>query len=85
MSDDQILNLIDTALTQVAPRKARTLRPLDPSASLADLGIDSLTAMELVGAVESRLGTTFADEELARVNRLSDLAHLIRGKTEARP
>ena len=78
MNDDRILQLVTSALDSVAPGWNKDDKPLDMSLKMKDLSIDSVSTMEMVGYIEEELGVTFPDEDLAQVNRLEDLAGLIR-------
>ena len=78
MNDDRILQLVTDALNSVAPGWNKNTERLDLSLKMKDLSIDSVSTMEMVGYIEDELGVTFPDEDLAQVNRLEDLAGLIR-------
>ncbi|MGB0590331.1 MAG: acyl carrier protein [Myxococcota bacterium] len=78
MNDDRILQLVTAALNSVAPGWNKNDEPLDMSLKMKDLSIDSVSTMEMVGYIEEEMGVTFPDEDLAQVNRLEDLAGLIR-------
>ncbi len=78
MNDDRILQLVSAALDSVAPGWNKNDEPLDMTLKMKDLSIDSVSTMEMVGYIEEELGVTFPDEDLTQVNRLEDLAGLIR-------
>lgn len=78
MNDDRILSLVTAALDSVAPGWNQGNKPLDMTLKMKELSIDSVSTMEMVGYIEEELGVTFPDEDLAQVNRLEDLAGLIR-------
>ncbi len=78
MSETQILELIKAALDQVAPGKSAEINEGNMNMKMRDLAIDSVVTMEMIGYIEDDLGTTFPDEDLAQINKLSDLADLIR-------
>ena len=78
MTDSEIITIIKNALDEVAPGKSDKLDDSDLDVKIRDLSIDSVATMEMVGCIEEELGTTFPDEELAKVSKLSDLADLIR-------
>jgi acyl carrier protein len=82
MTDQQILELIHQSLAEVVPKNAIGLADLHDGASLRELGVDSLSAMELVTVLESRIGRSFADESLSRVARVGDLLTLIRNAVQ---
>ncbi len=77
MNEAQIIDLIRKALTEVAP--GRDFSDLAEETKIETLGLDSIATMEMVGFIEEEIDTTFADEELAKVSKVRDLAGLIRG------
>lgn len=81
MTDDQIIELIQNALCQAAPKKAADFANLTMDKKLDSLGLDSIAVMEMVGFVEEHLDVTFNDEELTDIEHISDLANLIRTQT----
>lgn len=81
MNDANVLDLIRDALTSVAPRREAEFANLRLDQTIEGLGLDSITTMEMVGAIEDRISATFADEDLARVSTLGDLAQLIRANS----
>lgn len=78
MNDIEMLSLIKEALHDVAPNRGADFENIQLSASIDDLALDSIATMEMVSFLEDKVGTTFPDEELARVNSLGDLASLVR-------
>jgi len=78
MTDTDIITLVKEALEEVAPGRSKEINGDGLDVSIRDLAIDSVATMEMVGCIEERLGTTFPDEELVAVNKLSDLAVMIR-------
>jgi acyl carrier protein len=44
---------------------------------IADLGIDSLSTMQIVGELESRLGVTIADDQLVKIVTVGDLLGVV--------
>ncbi len=77
MNSEQAAALVRDAISEVAPSKAGDLSSVDLNTKIRDLGIDSVAAMEMVGVVEEKLEITFPDEDLAQLNRFSDLVDLI--------
>jgi acyl carrier protein len=65
-------------LTTVRRLAVETLRvpedALDPTTTLADAGVDSLSALDLVFAVEGHYGISIDAMEVARIQSLGDLA-----------
>lgn len=78
MSDAEVLALIQAALTQVAPNRTEEWSKVALHQSIEALSLDSIATMEMVGFLEDKTSATFPDEELAKVNKLADLASLIR-------
>ncbi len=78
MNDDKILALVSKALDDVAPGWSKDVDNVTLDLAMKDLSINSVELMEMVGVIEEDLGVTFPDEDLAGVNKLSDLAGMIR-------
>jgi acyl carrier protein len=78
MTDAQILDLIRQALTNVVPDRAADWSTVQLDMTIEELGLDSISTMEMVGQLEDATNTTFPDEALPKVNSLADLAHLCR-------
>ena len=51
---------------------------------LADLGVDSLMALNLVAFIEKRLGVRIPDDDIRKVRTLADILALA-GESEAAP
>ncbi len=80
MNDQEILALMKEALAEVAPDRVEEFEQIDLGATMQDLNLDSVSSMEMVSILEERTDVIFPDEELARVESLTDLAKLIRGE-----
>ena len=78
MDDQEILQLIREALDEVIPDQADRFQDIHLDTAIRDLGIDSLAAMEMVGAIEDRLARSLNEDELAKIKTLGGLAALIR-------
>ncbi len=78
MTDAEILAVIGEAIAFAVPEKAGV--KLDPDATIADLGISSITVLEIVGYIEDRLGVRFPDDALAQLNSVRGLTELIRSQ-----
>ena len=50
--------------------------------SLSSLGLDSLDLVEVMLAIEDRLGIEFTSEEIAQLTTLKDVTKLIEKKTK---
>jgi acyl carrier protein len=46
---------------------------VQPDASFEDLGLDSLSQMELATTLEKRLGVKFTDDEITKMSVVSDI------------
>jgi acyl carrier protein len=70
------LDLIKEALAFAAPDEV--FQEFSASSTLSELGISSITALEMAGYIEEKLGIVFPDDELSQVNTLNDFDQLIR-------
>lgn len=78
MNDEKVLTLIKEALFDVAPNRKEEFEDIQISTTIEDLALDSIATMEMVGFLEDKTDMTFPDEDLAKVQSLSDLAKMIR-------
>lgn len=63
------------------PEKRSLLdNPSDDLVILDDLGLDSLTMVEIVLAVEDTIGTTIGEDEVQAIRTLGDLKNFIKEK-----
>jgi acyl carrier protein len=69
-----VISLFTEAAFEVSGRK---LEKLELETQLADLALDSVVVMEIVGYVEQKLDVRFNDEDLAHLATLKDLQTLI--------
>jgi acyl carrier protein len=44
---------------------------------IAELGLDSVSVMEMVGTIEEKLSIQLSDDELTKINTFGDLAALL--------
>jgi len=79
MTDPEILDLLKKALLEVAPGRSGDFEKITVDTTIEDLDLDSVSTMEMVGFLEEQTDSTFPDEDLAKVQKLADLATLIRG------
>jgi acyl carrier protein len=78
MNDEQILSIIREALHEVAPNRTADFEAIRLDTTIETLGLDSIATMEMVGFIEEKVDATFADEELAKVTALEDIAGMVR-------
>jgi acyl carrier protein len=79
MEDEKIVTLSQAALAEVAPTRTADFEDLQMATKIEALGLDSIATMEMVNYIEEQVDDSFPDEELAKVQRIADLAGLIRG------
>lgn len=76
MLQNEVLGDVATTLASVAGVDASQVTP---EKSLADLGIDSMTMLEVIVALEDRFGLLIPDDEWSRFSTVGDLVgHLER-------
>ncbi|MBX2796236.1 MAG: acyl carrier protein [Myxococcales bacterium] len=78
-NDDEIIELIKQALAEVAPTRTADFQSIALDTQIESLGLDSIATMEMVNFIEEKIEETFPDEELAKVQKIGDLAGLIKG------
>lgn len=76
MTDEEVLNLIKEALVAAAPEKADAVLTLE--STLGQVGISSITALEIAGYIEEKLNIRLPDDELAPLSTIGGLVQLIR-------
>ena len=76
MTDGEILSLIKEALVYAAPELADVTLKME--STLGEIGISSITALEIAGYIEEKLNIKLPDDELAPLNTIGGLAQLIR-------
>jgi acyl carrier protein len=82
LSEEQVLERIRVEAKAVAPHVDTNV--LDPSAHIADVGIDSVQMLELVARIEDHFGVTLPDYELSGVESVADLTRMVvRSRAEA--
>ncbi|HEX7177079.1 MAG TPA: acyl carrier protein [Pyrinomonadaceae bacterium] len=74
-------DLIKEALAFTAPEEMP--QEFSPDSTLGEMGISSITALEMAGYIEEKLSIVFPDDELSQVNTLRDFDQLIRRHTLA--
>lgn len=79
MTNDEIVALIQEALASVEPKRRADFANLSMDTKIESLGLDSIRTLEMINAIEEKIEVTFPDEELAKVQKVGDLAGLIRG------
>lgn len=75
-SDDEIITLFKASVKEVDNNVK--IGELTPATELAQLGLDSVMTMEVIGVLEEKLNVRFPDEELATLKHMRDLTNLVR-------
>jgi acyl carrier protein len=75
LTDKEVIDLIRREVQTIAPRL--NADGLNPDAYIADIGIDSLETLELIGRLEDRTGLALPDYELANIHKVDDLVSVI--------
>ena len=63
--------------------KGEKAGPIDRDTVIADIGIDSISLMEIIGILEDRLDVVLADEDIAEIHTIGDLERLILSRRAA--
>ncbi len=81
-TDDNLLSALKDAFYDV------TLRPIediDANMRITELGLDSVSMMELIGVLEENLSIRIQDEEVATLNTVGDLLALVKNRLPGDP
>lgn len=74
MTKEELIATFQRIATEVAERK---LPKLEGKTVIADLGIDSLGMLEIVGAMERELKIQLPDDQLVGIQTVDDLVGVI--------
>lgn len=78
MNREQLINLFREKATEIAEKDFSSL---SEESVIADLGIDSLGMLELVGEMERELDVKIPDDELVGIQTVKQLVSLIEKRT----
>lgn len=78
MTEREIIELVKAALTKVRPEFAAEFESVGMSTRFENLRIDSVDNLRMITFLEDKLGFVFQDEDLTRIESVTDLAELIR-------
>ncbi|QRN94628.1 hypothetical protein JRI60_36720 [Archangium violaceum] len=78
MSDGEIIDLVKSALIKVRPEFAAGFESVDMNTRFESLRIDSVDNLRMITFLEDRIGFVFQDEDLSRIETVTDLAAIIR-------
>lgn len=80
MERAQLLNMFRQMATEIAEKD---FSHVTEDSVIADLGIDSLGMLELVGSMERELSVQIPDDELVGIQRVDQLLDLVEKRTPA--
>ena len=78
MDRAKLLNMFRTMATEIAEKDFSHVKE---DSAIAELGIDSLGMLELVGAMERNLGVQVPDDELVGIQTVQQLLDLVQKRT----
>jgi acyl carrier protein len=78
ITEQKIIAMLQEALAYAKPDEKDLARIMTLDSRLSDLGIESITALEMAGYLEDKLGVQFPDDELASIQSVRGLADLVR-------
>jgi acyl carrier protein len=76
--NEQLNQLLKSALCWAKPQMAAIADELDPDTALADLGLESVALLEMAAYVEDELQAEFSDEKLMGIRTIADFLVVIR-------
>jgi acyl carrier protein len=71
------MNATDTVRQLASERLELPAERIEAAATLREAGIDSLAAIDLVVAIEERLGISFPERDLESMRSFDDLASVV--------
>jgi acyl carrier protein len=80
MDQKQLLEMFKTVASRVDRRE---FPDVTMTSVITDLGIDSLSMMQIVGEMETELGIMIPDEDLVELNTVGDLCKKVGERLEA--
>lgn len=77
MYTEQIIGLFHEALAFTDPELSGKLKTVDPDAKLSEIGIDSISMLEIAAYIEEKLDVQFPDSELGLLADVRGFINLI--------
>lgn len=77
--ETDVLKLFAAAVQEIHPGWAGTI---DRDTVIADIGVDSISLMEIVGILEDDLNVKLSDEEITRIRTVGEVERLVARKRE---
>lgn len=81
MAEKEVLSMFTRIAQEVEKDKKFPVITLETK--ISTLGIDSLSMMEIVGALEDELDVVIPDEKLATLQTVADIDRVVREQTNA--
>jgi 8-amino-7-oxononanoate synthase len=75
--DQNLINILKAAVYDINPRE---LGEVTPATLISELGLDSVSMMEVIGVLEENLSIRITDKEVSTLNNVGDLLNLIRDR-----
>lgn len=72
------IGLLKRAFLYARPDHSEAAQRLTLDATIEELGIDSIAALEMSGFIEEQIDVQFPDDELVGIRSMRDLAQLVR-------
>ncbi|MDI1432382.1 acyl carrier protein [Polyangium sorediatum] len=76
-------NLLEMFKTVAARVDKRPFPNVTPASKISELGIDSLSVMQIVGELETELGIVIPDEDLVELTTVGDLCKKVEERLAA--
>jgi acyl carrier protein len=83
LEDEVIAEIIAQLKQEVSERTETPIENIDPTVHLADLGIDSLQALQLLVMLERTYGVQLGEDDLKHFTSLESVATLVSRRMEA--
>jgi acyl carrier protein len=78
MDDEEVLRQVREILCAIIPADRERFQRLTLTSDVRHIGVDSLQLLEMIARLEDLLARAFDERELAKVQRIADIATLIR-------
>lgn len=81
MNEDELLQLLAQALDWAKPNLSYLSDGIGKETTLAELGLESITLLEMAAYFEDKLQIEIPDEELGKIHSIADFADLLERQT----
>ncbi len=80
-ADQNLIEILKAAVYDINPRE---LGKVTSATLISELGLDSVSMMEVIGVLEENLSIRISDKEVSTLNNVGDLLNLIRNRIPGR-